>query len=592
MKYLLERSSKKDLYITVSAIVILQLLLGFQGFDVCDDGFVLTFYQQFFNAPSSVEYNFVYWFAGLIGGLWYELFPSGGLIWFRLLTIIINTSSFVIAYTIFKPLIGSRLSVLGICVALFVNDFGFLTFYHNQLTILLLLISVYFILKGIKTNHYLSIIFSGFFIGLCVFTRLTNATLFSLVLVFPASHYISGITIVSSLKKVFSFCLGILVGFGLILVLLLLLGQQTIMLNALMSLVDLGNTNGSSHGFSKLISIYVYDFKFLFKSLIKFVLLLLFFIITTKLTSKRKVLNILMLLVNFVLFFYWFKNGNIFVVYVMAYIGAFFVLIDKQAENTLRMLSLMSILALTFLVMGSAGAIFSSGYMCVWLSTPLFFYYFYKLDVVFTSLGNNKFCHLYKVDRKALNTMVIVLFLSFFLAKAYNISKEAYFDKGNRLDKTYTINSKLAKNIYTKKRRAEIINELLVNLKPLVKKDDYLLAYDNIPMIHFLTETKPYMYNSWVWIYDSTTFEKKLNLAQNEIPELPVLIQQKFNVIWSFSEPIDGYLNTDLSTTDDLSKRDVIKKNKILNTFIKNNNYQIVWSNNYFNILKTSKLED
>ena len=77
-----------EFYSAILIIVVIQVILMFQGFDVCDDGFVLTSYQQIFNSPSSVEYNFVYWLSSIIGGLWYKLYEDGGILWFRVLLLI------------------------------------------------------------------------------------------------------------------------------------------------------------------------------------------------------------------------------------------------------------------------------------------------------------------------------------------------------------------------------------------------------------------------------------------------------------------------------------------------------------------------
>ena len=56
-------------------LFLCQLIFIFQGIDFLDEGFTATFYQQFFNDPSSVEYNFMFWLSGLIGGTFTYLFP-------------------------------------------------------------------------------------------------------------------------------------------------------------------------------------------------------------------------------------------------------------------------------------------------------------------------------------------------------------------------------------------------------------------------------------------------------------------------------------------------------------------------------------
>ena len=115
-----------------------------------------------------------------------------------------------------------------------------------------------------------------------------------------------------------------------------------------------------------------------------------------------------------------------------------------------------------------------------------------------------------------------------------------------------------------------------------VSVGDYLLAYDNIPMLNYLTKTKPYMGMSWVWVYDSKTFESKLKQAERDIKERPIVVQQKFKTIVSFSEPENDYM----SETKDESY--IYKKGRVIamNAFLKRNHYQVIWSNSHFNILK------
>ena len=139
--------------------------------------------------------------------------------------------------------------------------------------------------------------------------------------------------------------------------------------------------------------------------------------------------------------------------------------------------------------------------------------------------------------------LITVLMISYFMIKIYNISTESYFDKGSRFDKKYTINNTLAKGIYTTKERSKIINDVLEVIDSYVDKDDYLLVYDNAPMLNFLTKTKPYMGISWVWVYDSKTFDTKLKKAEKEIITLPIVVQQKFTTIAFFSEPDKDYMS-------------------------------------------------
>ncbi|MBT8375425.1 MAG: hypothetical protein KJO22_01010, partial [Bacteroidia bacterium] len=149
--------------------VTVQLLLAFQGIDVCDDGFMLTFYQQFFNHPESVEYNFMYWLAGFIGGIWYETFDGAGMLSFKLLAIIVNTLTYIVGFYVLKPYLKTQYVIIGLLMALFIYDFGFLVFYHNQLTALLTVTGVYFLIKALREQRSSWFIIAGLVIGINIF---------------------------------------------------------------------------------------------------------------------------------------------------------------------------------------------------------------------------------------------------------------------------------------------------------------------------------------------------------------------------------------------------------------------------------------
>ena len=124
------------------------------------------------------------------------------------------------------------------------------------------------------------------------------------------------------------------------------------------------------------------------------------------------------------------------------------------------------------------------------------------------------------------------------------------------------------------------MNEVLDILPNYVEPNDYLFVYDKIPMIHFLTETRPYMYNSWPWIYDEVSFKKKLETAQKNRDALPVVLVQKFETIGEFSAPQLNYLATDIDET--YFHNNAIAE--LMTEFLVENDYKIAWSNDYFNI--------
>ncbi|MCC1484090.1 glycosyltransferase family 39 protein [Winogradskyella immobilis] len=583
------KSNQKDFYLAVVIVVFIQLILGFQGFDVCDDGFALTFYQQIFSNPISVEYNFVYWLSGIVGGLWYQLYPGGGVFWFKILALVFNTGTFIVSFNILKPYIkSSYVLVVALAIALFINDFGFLVFYNNHITAFLSVLSIYFLQRGLIKSNSKFLLFSGFFIGLNVFSRLPNISQFAFLMVIPIVFYFNKKSFRNSIQYMLSFCVGIISAFLSVYLLLVALGQLEIMKDAVVSLYDIGNTENSSHNVTDLLKVYYTNYIRIIKYGLAFCVLILGYFFTQKRIKQYQIIKWIAHIITFSIVILWLNKGGIYSLYALGYIGVFGVLIFEKKQIEIKSIALMALVLQFLLPFGSGGGIRSIGYMCLWLSIPLFFYFISRFNTIILkpllrfklSAINNS-----SINKRNAKYFAFIFSLAFIALKFYNTSQQSYFDYGSRLDKTYAINSEFTKGIYTTQRRADIINELLVNLKDYVDPDDYLFAYDKIPMIHFLTETKPYMYNSWPWIYDINTFDKKLYKAEKEIKTLPVVVVQKFETIVEFSEPKIDYMS---STTED----NYLHNNQItgaMNDFLLRNNYQIVWSNPYFNIYETHK---
>ncbi|NNE33421.1 MAG: hypothetical protein HKN40_13755 [Winogradskyella sp.] len=578
-------TNKSKFIIVLIIVVLLQLLLSFQGFDICDDGFVLTFYQQIFQNPESVEYNFLYWFSGIVGGLWYQIYEDGGVFWFRMLALIVNTSTFVITYHLLKRHMRQDFLLLALTMVLFVNDYGFLTFYHNQLTALMTVLIIYVLSKAITKNVMTLFILSGILISFNTVVRIPNLVLTSFLLVIPFGYFIKFRSLKRAIKPTLFCSLGIVLGFALVYSILIALDQVVIMKNALLTIFDLGKTENSSHNFKSIFTAPLYNYYHIIVTLVQFAAIVMFLIFSNRFFSKISFGKFLLSISTIGLLLYWINTGNIYPIYGLCLLGSIIILWSKHFNSSLKVLACFSLLTLITLTLGSAGGINNSGYMAIWLGLPLFFLAMQNFNLyakkngiateVIQSIFNNNLN----------NRLLYCLALAFFAVKSYNIYNGAYFDSGSRYLKTYAINDKLAQGIYTTEKRAQIINDLLVNLEDFVAPGDYLFAYDKIPMVHFLTETKPYMYNPWVWIYDYNSFRKKLNKAEHDIPVLPVVVQQKFETISNFSEPIEDYMSVHKENSDLHSN----ERNKAMRDFLTRHNYTVVWSNAYFNIYKTPK---
>jgi hypothetical protein len=129
--------------------------------------------------------------------------------------------------------------------------------------------------------------------------------------------------------------------------------------------------------------------------------------------------------------------------------------------------------------------------------------------------------------------------------------------------------------ILTTPSRAQSLNELLKQLQPLVRKDDYLLDYMQIPMIYFLTETKPYLYSSWANLYEPPVFDQMLRRAESASRALPVCVRTKVDTChpeWPNSTypPSQSYR--------------CVGNRRLVDSFMQTHGYQEYWENFAFEI--------
>lgn len=556
------------------------MILSFQGFDICDEGFSLTFYQQFFNDPSSVEYCFVYWFSGLIGGIWYELWPNGGILWFRWLAIICNTLSFLVAYKILISYLRQSDVLLGLTMVLFINDYGFLVFYHNQLTTLLSLTSIYFLLKGLDKKNIYFVGLSGILIGLNVFVRLPNLTMLSMVLLIPIHYFVCKKPMKNSAIRIAFFLGGVSIGVFIIFALLFFLNQLGIMKRAVGTILVMGEAQGSSHNFTRLIQVYFDNLKRIASVSAYFIIILIILSFSKRYIRKMTYFTVV---ITFFLMALFFVGTDIYAAYALGTIGLLFVFFTEGKNPTFKILAFAVFIMMYFLPFGSDGAMNNSGFMCVWLGVPLFFHSLSQINKVSFSIGTKYSKSNFGVNADLLKSLKFIIPISFFGVMVFLISTNAYFDPGSRFLKKFEIQSELASGIATTERRAKIVNELLSELDNYVEPNDYLLAYDNIPMIHFLTKTRPYMYNPWVWIYDPHNFSNKLSRAERDKDTpLPVVVQQKFQTVAYFGDPDITYMDENKPNTHRYNS----DRTKSMNHFLRINGYRSVWSNDYFVIYK------
>lgn len=562
-------SDRKKLILFLISIFVFYIVLGFQGFDMCDDGFVLTAYQQMFNDPESVQYTFLYYLSVYIGGIWNILFGHWGILGFRLLAALCISATAYFVWRMMHRIMPFWCIVLGVYWSFLCADYGLMSFYHNHLTSLFAVIASFLIYRSLIESKPVLMFAGGFLVGVNVFSRLPNLSLVLLGLVI-ALYYMHTHDSRKSLLMLLYGVAGFFAGILCIVGLMFFSGHLNLFFETVTDGFHVAGSSENSHGLANLAVTYAGNYFDVASDM----LLAMFFPVIACYCTKfvKQCYALTFMVVSGVAYvgIMSFTSTNTYVLYAVSTFACFAIFILKKVEYSWKYLAVIIIINMYALPLGSDFGISNMGEHCVYMSAPLTVGAFYNMVV---SLRGEK-----------LKRNLVVLFafvLAAFVVKrgVCNIFNQCYFDEGCRLDKNYRIDSPLA-TTYTTRKNCEMLNPLLHELQLYVDKNDYLLCFQYSPTIHYLTHTRPYLYNPWIFTYDSEALERKFNKAETEHKKLPVMVRDK-SIPPHWYEPYDYWDDNNAPETFFHKNR----KLDLIHSFIARHNYRVVWENEVFQIL-------
>jgi hypothetical protein len=560
----LNMNNNKMLFITLFLTFIYEFVLSLQGFDLCDEGWVLSSFQQIFNSPSSVEYQFLYYLSAFIGGVWNLLLGFGGILSFRILSVITIIFTIYFTYLSVKKHIKPIIIPIATLFILLLNNFGIVVFHHNYLTSLLVAISVFFILKGLNQNNYQALFWGTLFCGISIFARIPNITMLALGILIFADYYYEKDTKRLG-KNILYGTLGFVSGIGIILLIMFLCGHLDIFKQSIIdNIFSAGTDEQSTHNISYMAKLFITSYKNIYFCLAVFVFSTILHACLYDLSKKREIKFLFIASYAGIilwLIIYAFNTEKYYALILFPLFASCYVDIKNKS---IILLNIASLIILFFLPLGSDLGILNMGASCIWLGTFVSVLHAYRYIK-------------YRIQQKKNYTYLVLLSVLCFIYFSYNIyrvSRGAYFDSGNRFEKCYKANNSKF-TVYTSENKVNAIDKLLSALSSFVNKGDYLLCFESLPMIHYLSETKPYLGNSWPWTYDPSNFKTHLDKSVESIP-LPVVLKQKCQPIGgNWTEP-DTYTNRKDSY---LYKK---KRNDYFEQFITDHAYQIAWEDELF----------
>lgn len=556
--------------VTLLAIFLYRALLATRSFDLTDSGFVITFYKYIFTDPSCCEYNFLYYFSGIIGGLFNIIYPEGGLFYYRMAGIVIDILSIWVAWMIIGRYTISKYYVISGAILYTVFYSEILPLHHNSLSYLFAFISILFLIRGVTSGKAGYIFISGFVIGINTFIRLPNIILVVLAGVILADSYFRRCSVKRILLFLSVFFSAVFIGILSVVLLMFVLGHERIMLSSLMTAFSVSSSGSSTHNIMSICFVLLGFYKSVFLYL-GIIISCWFALSLFKRKSYIYISSVVLFL--FFLLFACLRDGSQYiyirlspVYYALTLFATLFILIDRRVKYKLKLIVLTNLLLIVFNPLGSDLYV---NYSPLLLSFPIIIYF---ADMV--AEGDVKLlfgCSRINLRGGYLSGILYGILLFLMAYSLYYTRKRGYEDSGNIESKSYPVKGKYTRCVYTTKDKAAYLNHLMDNISDYVKDGDELLSYYDFPAINYMTNTKPYIASSWVKCFPGNeSLEYQLSRSEKSKSKLPVVLLQKQHIgIPILSDDIPFYM----------------ENWPAMRAFLYRHDYGIEWESEYFAVL-------
>ena len=553
---------------------VVQAILGLQGFCMADEGWSLTGYQQIFHEPSSIQYMFLFYNKLWIGGIWESLFGWMGIYGFRILNILFMLASWSILFLLLRNYIHQLTICLGAIFVMLAHNYGVMVFDHSSVTVLTSAAIAFFLFKGLRDSSRVHLYIAGILLAVNSFSRIPNIAQVALLLLF-IPYFVYTRNKLKTFQLLGTTLLGILTGITLELGLMAVLGHLQLFLDNLTTGLSAATSSDSSHNLSSMLTTNLSLYVQIVKDILKLAFLPTVAILSLRFIKSRKATHALIIILailqaGILLVFF----DNILFVYAFDSIVLFSALYYSRRNQPLLYLIGIALIQLYVMPLGSDFGINNMGENAIWLATPLS-----------TGLAAEGLRNLTNQRRNIGVTAFASFIFAFLIQNGWHIMHNAYFDEGPRFEKHYRIHNPLA-TTFTSEKYAHATDAILTELRKYVHEGDYLFCFQSRPMLHYLTHTRPFMYNPWPWSFDTTSMKLHLERAEARGGQLPVLVREKNQMI-DFTLPDELWNST--TAQDDFAHKNA--KVKLIHDFIQRNDYNVIWESSDYQILITRQTQ-
>lgn len=578
-------------YILFIIIFIFELIFIFQGIDVTDTGYCLVNQVSAFSFP--VELNSLdptelisvdpmIFLTDFIGGFWLSLIDKPSLLWARLGGVLVFALNAAIIFSILSNHFERKKVFIAVLVStIFLTCWpGYYILDYYYIPAFLINIEFWIMNKVIMQrgeNRFHNFLL-GFMVIAIVLSRIPLFLIASIPIALFVYSLIKGVNLRIYRIKAIPFFLGILFAalfFGIIYWILgVWNGFFLYIFSQIFDSIS-GNTAYIDQTYTMYSLIRTYLFDYIYAAMGMIGLCILFYIIYL---IKSRFGSICAWIYTLFITF----GAIIFMLYQTAYIDIFCRLILKSAIGIIIIISLTYVTANTgfsknkivkfflfagiiVMVVTPAGSNIGiiNSYNGMWLILPLAILCGFQLK---TSTKKQLICSIF-------STMNYVL-VSLLIISLFFHSTNVYRDDLNRFNLNTEFSCPGLHGIYSTPDRVKAVDGIVAIIDEFSDKNDKLLLFNSIPLIYYLTETRPALGNPWPDLFPLDMIKSSMKRIENDGAYPKLFIYAKMhtgNTNWP---------NCNLSEAEIGGERLAYLKYELINK----SNYSLLWENDLFAI--------
>ena len=562
----MQRNYPKVTLTATLIIVTLILLPGvFMSFEWCDSGFYLTFYDNIFSSPESVEYNFMYYLSGIIGGMIDNMGSTYGLLRMRIAGLLFLLGSAVVSWR-YSGMSSSSFVKAASIICIYAGYISFpITLSYDIVTLLMLSGCVYLLVAGILKSSRPLVFLSGLMTGFLIFVRIPNLLQGFLILLIPI-YYSGGKRDKWILSALYAG--GYVAAILIMIILMSALGHLSIFAQNLSTLVNLSSDSEASHGIGNLIYTQFYYYGSIFYCVFK-LSVIAFSVWLIRIIVNSRLLR-LILSFPFAAYFVYMSIKIPPVIMIGAVVvPALIIMSLRNIGSKESLISGGALLSSLIFPLGSDGAGGNVGSILYLLGAAPALGFWLNLHIRVKS-------HCFFIPHVGTWGAVSI----FFVISIFNmVCCGLYFDDTPLWKSTALSDSPALKGILISEERKEVVDEILPLLDTYVSPGDTLFSFGSVPMLNYLTSTRPFIGNSWPEQVSARRLDILLKEEERK-GQFPVICLQRFRTIGNqWGKPSHKFM---IGEDADTNAYHSARKWKVVDGFIQRNDYQKVDSTEYF----------